>query len=289
MARTPRDIIDMVTRDLAREAPAGFFGLAGLPVPPSSIRYGDSSIILPELQADKVLVVDGPPSYALYPEFQKKKPGDMETMQFWPLKRVGLTRHLKMPVCLVVFYLHRGDRATFPESFSLGMAPLETTFRFPTVRLWEKQDEIRLKYPELAALLLITAEEPTEATLVEVKGLIDGLEEPVEKRDNLYGLAAMLGLHYFEQALVQAVFGPKFEEIRKMGVIDRWMDEKYQEGVTQGISLGIREVALSLLADKFGKTPPEVVERIQRADENWCRNFTLLIARARSLEELDLS
>ena len=40
---------------------------------------------------------------------------------------------------------------------------------------------------------MVTAEEPPEETLREVKGLIDGLEETVEKRDNLYGLAAVLG------------------------------------------------------------------------------------------------
>ncbi|HET6383297.1 MAG TPA: hypothetical protein VFJ58_07900 [Armatimonadota bacterium] len=288
MAKTPRDIVDMVTRDLAREAPAGFFGLAGLPQPESSVRFADISVIAEELRADKVMVVDVPTPHALYLEFQIK-PADLETMRSWLIKQAVLTAHLKMPVCLVVFYLHRGARATFPDSFPMGMAPLESRFTFPTVRLWENEDEIRLRYPELAPLLLITAEEPTPDTLAEVKQLIDGLEEPVEKRDNLYGLAAMLALHYFEDTLVRAVLGPKFEEIKNMGVIDRWMDEKYQEGVSQGSTQEARKLALSLLTGKFGEAPTELTERIQRADEEWCGNLALMIAKARSLEELDLS
>jgi hypothetical protein len=287
MPGTPRDIIDMVTRDLTREAPEGFFGLAGLPVH-SPIRFEDISVIVPELQADKVLVVDGPPAYSLYPEFQTKPP-DEETKRFWAVKQIVLTRNLEMPVCLVVFYLHRGDRATFPESFSLGLPALQSQFHFPTVRVWEKEDEIRQRYPELAPLLLVTAKEPTEETLREVKDLIDGLEEPVEKRDNLYGLAAMLGMHYFEETLVRAVFGSKFEEIKKMGAIDRWLDEKYQEGLNQGANNGARKVVLRLLTDKFGPVPTEVTERVRQADAEWCENLNLLIARARTLEELDLS
>ena len=199
MAATPRDIIDMAARDLARQAPLGFFGLAGLPIPDSPIRSGDFSVIIPELQADKLLVV--------------------------------------------------------------------------------------------------TAEEPTEATLREVKALLDGVEERGERRDNLYGLAAMLGLHFCEEALVRAVFGPKFEEIKKMGVIDRWLDEKYQEGmdqgmsqgITQGIDEGARQVVLELLREKFGEAPATVVERVQHADAEWCRRISRSIARARTLEELNFS
>ena len=95
----------------------------------------------------------------------------------------------------------------------------------------------------------------------------------------------MLGMHYFEESLVRAVFGSRFEEIRKMGVIDRWLDEKYQEGVDQGA----RQVVLRLLADKFGQIPAAVTERVQQADANWCQNLTLQVARARTLEELNLS
>jgi hypothetical protein len=286
----------MVTRDLAREAPAGFFGLAGLPAPSSPIRNEDISVIIPELQADKVMVVDDPHPYALYPEFQKK-PADDETMQNWALKQLVLTRHLKMPVCLVVYYLHRGDRATFPESFFMGLPSLPSQVLFPTIQVWKKEDEIRQKYPELAALLLVTAQEPTEETLREVKQLLDRVENPSQKRDNMYGLAAMLGMHFLKEALVRAVFGPKFEEIKKMGVIDRWLDEKYKEGLDQGISQGIsqgidqgaRRIVLGLLADKFGQVPASVAERVQHADAAWCQNLNLLIARARTLDDLNLS
>jgi len=71
-------------------------------------------------------------------------------------------------------------------------------------------DEIRQRYPELAALLLVTAEEPTEETLREVKALLDRVEQRDEKRDNLYGLAALLGLHFYQESLVRAVFGERF-------------------------------------------------------------------------------
>jgi hypothetical protein len=107
----------------------------------------------------------------------------------------------------------------------------------------------------------------------------------------------MLGLHFYQESLVRAVFGEKFEEIKKMGVIDRWLDEKYQEGIDQGISQGIsqginegaRQVVLDLLKDKFGEAPATVAERVQHADAAWCRRMSLSIARARTLADLDLS
>src|SRR5579872_6526263 len=296
MPETPRDIVDLVARDLARAAPEGFIHLAGIPVKPSLIRAEDISVILPELQADKVLVVGEPSPWAFYTEFQKK-PADEETMEAWPVKLIALKRRLRMPVSLVVFYLHRGDRATFPDYLLLGRSPLQSRFEFPIVRLWEKEDEIRQKYPALAPLLLVTAEEPDEDRLREVKALIDGIEEPDEKRDNLYGLTAMLAMHYFEGSLVRAVFGPQFEEIKKMGVIDRWLDEKYNEGINEGRNQGInegrnqgaRQVALGLLAKKFGALPASVTERVQAAHADWCRQLTEQLLTAQSLEELDLS
>ena len=82
-----------------------------------------------------------------------------------------------------------------------------------------------------------------------------------------------------------------------MGVIDRCLDEKYQEGVDQGISQGIsqginegaRQVVLGLLTEKFGEAPATVIERVQRADADMCRRISISIARARTLEELNLS
>lgn len=284
MAATPRNIIDMVSRDLIQEAPLGFFALAGIPVEASLIRFEDISVILPELQADKVLVVNEPSPWALYAEFQKK-PAEDEIMEAWPVKQIALKRRLKMPVSLVVYYLHRGDRATFPDHLILGHPSLPSEFRFPTVRLWERVDEIRQNYPALAPLLLVTADEPTERTLREVKGIIDGLEDQPEKRDNLYGLTAMLAMHYFEDSLVRAAFGPKFEEIKKMGSIDRWLEEKYEEGISQGA----RQMVLRLLADKFGQIPEVVAAQVQLADSERCQQLNLMIARAGSLEDLDLS
>jgi len=189
----------------------------------------------------------------------------------------------------------------FPNSFNIGLPALQSQFQFPAVRLWEKEDEIRQKYRELSALLLVTAEETSEETLREVKGLLDGVEEPEQKRDNLYGLAAMLGMHYLEESLVRAVFGARFEEIKKMGVIDQWLDEKYQEGLSQGVSQGIsqgisqgvnegaRQVVLELLSDRFGQVPASVSERVHQSDAAWCRRLIRTIARARTLEDLNLS
>ena len=94
-----------------------------------------------------------------------------------------------------------------------------------------------------------------------------------------------------------------------MGMIDRWLDEKYNEGLDQGISQGIsqgikqgldqgieqgvdqgaRQLALGLLLKKFGSVPASVTERVQAAHADWLRQLTEQILTARSVEELDLS
>ena len=75
-----------------------------------------------------------------------------------------------------------------------------------------------------------------------------------------------------------------------MGVIDLWLEEKYQQGIEQGF----RDLALSVMLDRFGQLPAEVIERIQRADAQWCRNLVRAAPKARALEaraleDLDLS
>jgi len=65
--------------------------------------------------------------------------------------------------------------------------------------VWESEKDIRKRYSELAPLLPVATGEPTEDTLREVKGLVDGLEEPVEKRDNLSGLSNIITINVIVQ------------------------------------------------------------------------------------------
>ncbi len=139
MSDTERDLpslIDRSVKRLFRDQPHAVLRLAG--VEAASVRFEDSNLNIPELRADHVFIVeegDDADAYALYMEYQLRP--DTELLVHWGLKWLGLCRQLSMPVAMLVIYLERADRVTFPSTYERSGGPLRTTLSFDTVRLWE--------------------------------------------------------------------------------------------------------------------------------------------------------
>src|ERR1051326_7552302 len=119
--------IDISVKALFRECPAAALRLAGLDIPPEDIRVEDPNINLPELRADHVFII---PTAALggdafvpadateigiYLEDQLEPDADL--VRSWFAKCGGLTRQMGLPVVLLVIYLERGSRVTFPDRY----------------------------------------------------------------------------------------------------------------------------------------------------------------------------
>ena len=63
----------------------------------------------------------------------------------WFAKVGALNRQLGLPVLLLAVYLEKGDRSSFPNSYSVELAGLSSNFQFPVVRLWEHAERIRTR------------------------------------------------------------------------------------------------------------------------------------------------
>jgi hypothetical protein len=165
--------IDRALKALFRDVPEAFLRLAGADALPTH-PPGDVSINLPEFRADGVLPVGrpgDPGAGALYFEWQWEP--DTRELPDWFLKCAGLTAQLHRPVVLVVVYLHRGDRATFPDAYRPVVAGVLNHYGFATIRLWEHGERIRRgDLPELAPLLVLCEAEPDAAILEEERKLI---------------------------------------------------------------------------------------------------------------------
>ena len=124
----------------------------------------------------------------IYLEYQLEP--DPSLLKSWFAKCGGLTRQMGLPVVLMVIYLHKGDRATFPDKYSVAAGDLKTEFSFTAVRLWEYSDRIRSgELAELAPLLILCDDIPSEQTVQLEVELLRNAGLPRETLVDLLGLA----------------------------------------------------------------------------------------------------
>ena len=262
-------LIDRSVKALFRECPGAVIRLAGMHVEPANIRVEDPNLNLPELRADHVFVIQideeaGP--RAIYLEYQLEP--DANLLPSWCAKWGGLNRQLEMPVILLVLYLQRGDRATFPDHYTVQAGVLETKLTFPVIRLWDHTARIRNgELPELAPLLLLCEETPTEETVREEVALIHAATLPIETQGELLGIALLLASRLFARERLLAIFEEDFEMIQDVGIVGDWLQEREAKGKAigeaKGKAEGVLETLMLLGRKRFGEPKPDLLEALE--------------------------
>jgi predicted transposase YdaD len=250
--------IDISVKALFRECPSAALRLAGLNIPPESIRVEDPNVNLPELRADHVFIMPlpsegydvvsamGAQEIAVYLEYQLEP--DPSLLPSWFVKCGGLTRQMGIPVVLMVIYLQRGGRATFPDRYRVSLGSLETQFSFTAVRLWEFADRIRSgEFAELAPLLILCEETPTEQVVREEVDLIRKAELPEAVQIDLLGLALRIASRRLPRATLLDFFRKDLSMIRETGIVEEWIAEGEARGEARGEIRGKSEEARNLL------------------------------------------
>jgi hypothetical protein len=203
-------------------------------------------------------------------------------------------------VTLLVLYLQRGDRATFPDRYRVSLGGLETEFRFTAVRLWEHTVRIENgEFPELAPLLVLCQERPTEQTIQREIELIRGANFPANVQGDLFALAIRIAERNFPRAVLNRLFKEVEPMVKGSSFIADWIEEGVAQGVAQGMAQGMaqgeaqgetreaRRLALHLLSRRFGALPEALVERIQAAEKEWCEQLLERAMGAETLAELE--
>ena len=200
--------IDASMKALLRSYPGALFRLAGHPIDPDCVRMEDTAINLAELRADHVYVVadaEGQELGAVYVEYQlQPRP---ELLPTWFTKAGALLRQLALPVVLLVVYLERGDRATFPERYAAHVAGFTSRYDFTALRLWEHVERIRNgELWELAPLLILCENNPNEETLREEVSIITRSAAGAEHQAELFAIALRVAGRRFSRDVVEAIF-----------------------------------------------------------------------------------
>jgi predicted transposase YdaD len=281
------NLLDLSMKTLCRHAPAAMLRLAGVEVEPARVRLGDVTVVLPEFRADQVLLVGGdtePEPWAVHFEYQALP--DVRALRTWFVKNAALNHQLNRRVFLVVIYLLKGDRARFPSAYKTTEGPLVNNYTFNAVRLWEHADRIRRgELAELAPLLVLCDNEPTEGTIREELSLISRLPVAPEVRSDLLALAYTLGTRYFVRGVLDAMFKEELMSLRDLGIISEWIAESEARGRAEGEAQGraneARRLTLRLLRNRFGELPASLVEEIGRLDPEGCE---ALLERAMQVE-----
>jgi len=261
---------------------------------PGAVRAADSSVIVKELHADGVFIHEGEAErWGLYTEYQYEP--DSRLLPTWAQKALALQDHLGFPVVLLVIYLRKGERATFPERYHVSAGGLSNEFRFPVIRLWEHAGRIRSgELVELAPLLVLCEDRPAESVLEEERELLRAAELPHSVRSELMGLAYLLGMRYLAREILDAVFGEELPMLKDAGIISEWIEEGQARGLAEGVEQGLaqgraeeaRRFMLLFLSRRFGELPPHVIALVQAADPEWCEALLERAVRAETLEEL---
>jgi hypothetical protein len=179
----------------------------------------------------------------------------------------------------------RGDRTTFPDAFTVSGGGITNEHRFQRVLLWEHADRIRSgELAELAPLLVLCEDTPTEATLRDERRLILGLDVPAPVRADLLAVAVTVGARYFARELLLNLFREELQMLKEASIVE----ERVQEGMEQGRLQEARQTLLDLLRQRFGDIPSAVAAVIEQADLEQCRNWVRRVGGAASLAELGL-
>lgn len=282
--------VDRALKVLVDCVPSAFLRLAGVCAPADEIHLANPVVNVPELRADHVFRVGAlgaPGTWHLHLEYQLQP--DARVLSGWCLKNAALNYQLKSPVILVAVYVRRGSRATFPNRHRIEGGPLANTYLFEVLRVWEHLDRIRSgELAELAPLLALSEDEATEETLVAERELIRNLEAPPEVRQELFGVAVMLGVRQFSRALLQSVFREEIAMIKESSIFDDWFQEREALGEARGEVRGARKVLLRQLSKRFGELPAPVTARIEELDADHCFDLAERMVDAATLDDLKL-
>lgn len=303
------NLIDKSVKLLFREHPDALLALAGLQGNWKRLRFEDTAINLPEYRADDVLVIEpetGDP-FGFYIEFQLKP--NKTLLPEWTFKWVGLNKTLRIPICLIVLYLERGDRVTFPASYGVEAGGFTNSFNFATICLWEHKARIESgELAELAPLLVLCEPEPTEQTIRKEIEIIHHSNLPTEIQTELLGIAMLLASRNFRRDILRSWFESggdvdmidAMENLKELlwelGALERWAesmginakarDEGRLQGEAKGRTEATQMMLLDYLTNRFGELPSSIIQQIKSSDAEWCQNIFHKALSASTLNEV---
>ncbi len=247
------------------------FRLLGRQVNPAHIRAEDTSVVVRELQADRLFVHEPPggPAEALMPEFFMDPPKLPQLLDCL-IKPLQAMRNLQIKVIAVLIYLRKGAYATFPDGLTVeGFEGLQNHYQVERVLLWEHEAEIRTgALRALAPLLLLWEDNPEETGLALVReGIrtIDAAGFTDEQRRESLALLYVIGFRTFAASALRVNFGDKMIDVKQTETIKEWLDEARDEARVEALEEGLEKgreegLVLGRIEGRVGKARDLLVQ-----------------------------
>jgi len=252
--------------------------------PAKQIRFkkiADPQINLPELRADKALVVEqNGEAFGIICEAMLKP--DASELPTFALKALGLQYLEGIRTVVVIVYMEKGEYATFPSSFENRVGDISNVFQLTKVLLWEYEPRILSgELKALAPFLPLFHENPDPEIIETQKALIAQVEDPKVRAD-LFSTAMVVDIRCFGLEVVTLRFHREVHMIKETSLVQNWLEESKKEGERRGRMTLLQE----LLTHKFGSLTPALSQQVHRLSDQQLSRLAAAILQMSSQEEL---
>jgi hypothetical protein len=253
----------------------------------------DPQINIPELRADKALIVedDGKIYYLLCEAMIQPDRSELPT---FALKALGMQYMFGDPVIVVIVYLEKSKYAIFPDSFENRVGNLSNQFVLAKILLWEH--EIRIlngELKEFAPFLPLFYEQPDPGLMDVQQNLLAQIPDSKLQAD-LIATAIIVDIRSWGTQAVLAKFAKEVNMLKETSIVQDWLtqslQEGWQKGQQEGWQKGQQEGKFSLLqiilAQKLGTISPELSYKLHQLSSEQLDQLGVALLNINSLQEL---
>jgi predicted transposase YdaD len=265
MQNQPHEIkpFDRALKIIGRNSPQTWLRLA-FPNQPIELigTLENVELSLPEQWVDFIHRVRiGSQEYLLHIEFQYQHRRDFPKRVF--IYSAELTDQFQLPVISIVLYLKR-RKSDPPNTYDVRVGNQTLNrFRYQVYKLWDYEAEIRSgQLIELAPLLVMIAENPTEETLAKERELILQVPDPKQRAD-LLAAAVTVASRFFNKGFLWEFFREEVQQMRQASFIEDWVREAEREAIRRGRQRGLEQGILRILQHRFTQVPADVGTRLE--------------------------
>lgn len=241
----------------------------------------DAQINVPELRADKALIIeDGDKTFYLL--FEAMLEPDRSDLPKFALKALGMQYVLKNPVIAVIVYLQKGGYATFPNSFENRIGNISNQFILTKILLWEHKERIlNGELLELAPFLSLLYDQPDPALIDVQQALLAKISDPTLQAD-LISIAIVVDIRAWGRDLVQTKFAKEVNMLKETSIVQDWLTQSQQKGRQEG-KLWLIQIQL---AQKFGALSPELSSKLYQLNSEQLDRLGTALLNINSQQEL---
>jgi len=242
----------------------------------------DSQINIPELRADKAVIVEdqGKISYLICEAMLQPKRNKLLS---FALKTLGNQYLLKKPSLLVILYLEQGKYTSFPNGFENRLGDLSTQFTCSTILLWEHEARIlNGELKEFAPFLPLLHRRRDSRIIKVQRKLLAQLSDP-ELREDLTAATILIDIRAFGAKVVLSEFTKKeLTMLKETSFVQDWLTESLQKGEREG-KLSVIEI---ILKQKLGALSPRLRNQLQKLDDKKLDRLTVKLQQITSERDL---